>query len=412
LVLLVALASVLVAGRLRVPPAVRTTTVGRVPTAVVVDARTRHVFVANMGSITVSMLDAASGTVLATITVVPHPSALAVATTAGRVFAVSDHVTPDGAGRVSVLDAASGRLLRTVAVGQGPHTLAVHEHTGRVFVANQVDASVSLLDASSGQVLRTVAVGQGEHALAVDERAGRVFVTNAADDSVSVLDGHSGQVLRTTSVGEGPLAVAIVASLKRIFVANGGHWRNSYQVTRGTVSVLDERTGAVVHTVSVGRSPGPLAIDERTGYVFVTNEGDNSVSTVDATSGRVVRTVPLGQPPRAIAVDQHRDRVVVLASEEFVPAASAGQVQVLDGRTGRLLHTVAVGADVTALALDERTGKVFATALNVYGMPAGSDTTRWLRAWLPGSWVSRLLPPMSAPTTGTVTMLDLARVSA
>src|SRR5918911_4395423 len=85
LVLLVALASVLVAGRLRVPPAVRTTTVGRVPTAVVVDARTRHVFVANMGSRTVSMLDAASGTVLATITVVPHPSALAVATTAGRV---------------------------------------------------------------------------------------------------------------------------------------------------------------------------------------------------------------------------------------------------------------------------------------------------------------------------------------
>src|ERR687885_2797218 len=170
LVLLVALASLLVAGRLQVPPAVRTTTVGRIPTAVGVDARTRHVFVANMGSTTVSMLDAASGTVLATITVVPHPSALAVATTAGRVFAVSDHVTPDGAGRVSVLDARSG------------------------------------------QVLRTVAVGQGEHALAVHERTSRVFVTNAGDDSVSILDARSGRVLRTTSVGQGPLAVAVVAS--------------------------------------------------------------------------------------------------------------------------------------------------------------------------------------------------------
>src|ERR687885_611593 len=169
LVLLVALASLLVAGRLQVPPAVRTTTVGRIPTAVGVDARTQHVFVANMGSTTVSMLDAASGTVLATITVSPHPSALAVATTAGRVFAVSDHVTPDATGRVSVLDAASGRWLRTVAVGQGPHTLAVHEHTGRVFVTNQVDATVSLLDASSGRLLRTVAVGQGAHALVVHE---------------------------------------------------------------------------------------------------------------------------------------------------------------------------------------------------------------------------------------------------
>ena len=62
LVLLVALASLLVAGRLQVPPAVRTTAVGRVPMAVVVDARTRRVFVANMDSNTVSMLDAARST--------------------------------------------------------------------------------------------------------------------------------------------------------------------------------------------------------------------------------------------------------------------------------------------------------------------------------------------------------------
>src|SRR5919204_6664871 len=178
LVLLAALASVLVAGRLQVPPAVRTSAVGRVPTAVVVDARTRHVFVANLGSKTVSMLDAASGAVLATVAVAHHPSALAVATTAGRVFVVSDDVTLDGAGRVSVLDARSGRLLRTVVVGQG------------------------------------------EHALAVDERAGRVFVTNAGDASVSVLDARGGHVLRTTNVSQSPLAVAVVASLQHVFVAN------------------------------------------------------------------------------------------------------------------------------------------------------------------------------------------------
>jgi hypothetical protein len=54
--------------------------------------------------------------------------------------------------------------------------------------------------------------------------------------------------------------------------------------------------------------------------------------------------------------------------------------------------------------------------MNVYGMPAGSDNTRWLRAWLrrwlPWSWVPRLLPPVPVTTTGTVTLLDLARVPA
>ena len=106
----------------------------------------------------------------------------------------------------------------------------------------------------------------------------------------------------------------------------------------------------------------------------------------------------------------------MLPSAEFVPSAPAGQVQMLDGRTGRLLHTVAVGADASALALDERTGQVFATAMNVDGLPAGADGTGWLRAWLgrwlPRRWVSRLLPPPPAVTTGTVTMLDLARLSA
>jgi hypothetical protein len=115
-------------------------------------------------------------------------------------------------------------------------------------------------------------------------------------------------------------------------------------------------------------------------------------------------------------VDQRRDRVAVLTREEFVPAASASQVHVLDGRTGGLLHTVAVGADANALAVDERTGQVFATAMNVYGTPAVSDSTAllriWLRRWLPWSWVLRLLPPAPITTTGTVTMLDLSRVSA
>src|SRR5205085_4272730 len=105
------------------PPAVRTITVGRTPLALAVDEHTRRVFVANYGAASVTMLDAASGATLATVPVAPQPSTLAVATTAGRVFAVSDDVTLAGADQVSMLDATSGRLLRTVAGGQGEPTL-------------------------------------------------------------------------------------------------------------------------------------------------------------------------------------------------------------------------------------------------------------------------------------------------
>jgi YVTN family beta-propeller protein len=419
LVLLATLATVLVAGRLQVPPAVRTSAVGRAPTALVADARTRRVFVANLGSSTVSMLDAASGTVLATIAVAPHPRALAVATTAGRVFVVSDDATWDEADRVSVLDAASGRLLRTVAVGRGMHALAVHERSGRVFVTNASDASVSLLDARSGRVLHTIPLGFIPSGIAVDERTDRVFLltgapsfqpyptSRAVPTIVILLDARSGTVLRPVPVGLSVAAIAVDERTGQAFVSD---------TLGSTLRVLDGRTASVVRTIAVGRAPGALAVDERTGAIVVANAYYNSVSLVDAASGRVVRTVPLALPPRAIAVDQRRDRVVVLTGEAFVPAALAGQVQVLEGRTGQPLHTVAVGADASALALDERTGKVFATAMNVYDLPAGADTTgplrAWLGRWLPRRWVPRLLPAPPAATTGTVTMLDLARVPA
>ena len=413
LVLLVALASLLVVSRLQASTAVRTSAVGRAPTAVAVDDRTQHVFVANLGSNTVSMLDAASGAVMAAIAVAPHPNTLAVATTAGRVFAVSDDVTPDDAGRVSVLDAASGRPLRTVAVGRGTHALAVHERTGRVFVTNGSDASVSVLDVHSGRVLRTVPLEFVPSAMAMDERTDRVFLLTGAPGFqpfptvVSLLDAQSGRVLRTQPAELPATAIAVDERTGQAFVANSHD---------GTVLVLDGRTASVVRSVAVAWTPGALAVDEHTGHIVVANAYDNSVSLVEAASGHVVRTVPLALPPRAIVVDQRRDRVVVLTREEFVPSAPAGQVVVLDGLTGRLLHTAAVGAEVSAVALDERTGDAFVTATNVYGMPAGSDNTGLLRAWLqrgvPWSWVLRLLPPAPATTTGTVTMLDLSRLSA
>jgi YVTN family beta-propeller protein len=267
--------------------------------ALVVDARTRRVFVANLGSNAVSMLDTATGAILATIPVSPHPSALAVATTAGRVFVVSDDVTPDDAGCVGVLDAASGRLLRIVAGGHGVHALAVHERSGRVFVTNASDASVSLLDARSGRVLRTIPLGFIPSGIAVDERTDRVFLltdapsfqpypTIRADPTIVILlDARSGTVLHTVPVGLSVTAIAVDEHTGQAFVSD---------TLGSTVVVLDGRTASVVRTMAVGRAPGTLAVDERTGDIVVANAYYNSVSTVDAASGRVVRTVPMGCP--------------------------------------------------------------------------------------------------------------------
>ena len=42
---------------------------------------------------------------------------------------------------------------------------------------------------------------------------------------------------------------------------------------RGGVTVIDERSGAIVRTISVGGTPDSMSVDERTGRVFVADSG-------------------------------------------------------------------------------------------------------------------------------------------
>jgi YVTN family beta-propeller protein len=49
-------------------------------------------------------------------------------------------------------------------------------------------------------------------------------------------------------------------------------------------------------------------VDERSGYVFVANSGEATVSMLDARTGTVVHTVAVGLHPCALAVDARSRR--------------------------------------------------------------------------------------------------------
>src|SRR5262249_10653831 len=102
----------------------------------------------------------------------------------------------------------------------------------------------------------------------------------------------------------------------------------------GTVSVLDARSGALLRTIPVGPgpagwNPGPLAVDERTGRVFVAMKGvfvpsrldpqapplftgAGTLDVLDATSGDVLSTVRLGVAPVSVTLDTRTGRAVVV----------------------------------------------------------------------------------------------------
>jgi YVTN family beta-propeller protein len=109
-------------------------------------------------------------------------------------------------------------------------------------------------------------------AIAVDARRGHAFVANAYDGSVSMVEARSGRVLRTVAVGANPWSLAVDPRADRVLVSTGqGLWPSWSSATAGRVQVLDGRTGRRLRTVAVGLGPAALAVDKRSGHVFVAN---------------------------------------------------------------------------------------------------------------------------------------------
>src|SRR5207248_653965 len=173
------------------PPAVRTVALEGWPSAVAVDTRTAHAFIASSDVAhhtgRVSVLDTATGTIVRTVVVPVFPTAVAVsaaprrAATGARVFVAG--YSADGRGCVYVLDARAGR----------------------VFVASA--GGVGVLDARRGVLLRTLALSAPPAAMDVDERRGRIFIgttgpapgmgLSSGTAHVSVLDASGGTVMTT-----------------------------------------------------------------------------------------------------------------------------------------------------------------------------------------------------------------------
>lgn len=326
--------------------------IGPAPQAVAVDVQTSRIFVVDSATNSVSTFDVVTVYPPHTARVGSGPTALDVDAPTGRVF-----VANTNGSTMSVLDASSGALLRTIPVEPRPVALAVAARAGRVFVLSG-NNRVSVLDASSGALLATHAVGNSSanlFALVVDTATGRVFVDDQTSGAVSVLDARSGGIVHTTLLREIPGAMAADPRSGHVFVLAGNNH----------VTMLDGTTGRTLRTATVGQTPRAIAVDAGTGRVFVANEGSGTTSVLDARTGRVVGTAPVEAQPGVLAVD-------TLAGHVFVAGKGGDGVVALDARTGRVRGALRVGGQPVALTVDERRGRLFVLVASAGGATQGT----------------------------------------
>ncbi len=245
---------------------------------------------------------------------------------------------PTGARRGMAMPSASP-LLRTVHLGAFPQSFLVDDVARCVVVLQAIKQGgepgdhlvLTVLDARSLAVVGTIPLASvsyqgdpgnaGGGSYAVDEAAGRVVSSQTSTGPqpltrVSILDARSGAVLHTRDdvcLG-GQFALDTAAG--RIACLSIGRLGES--ASDIGVDVLDTRSGRLLHRYEIGQLEGAgarLAVDARHGralVVLAVGSYSGGITVVDLRSGRGSdSTVNLGQGPPDIVVDQATGRTFV-----------------------------------------------------------------------------------------------------
>ena len=407
-----------------------TAAAGSGPFSVAIDDATHTLYVADSGSSTVSVINAATcnaevtsgcrrkpvtlkaGPGQAGIVVDPRTDTVYVSISGPGMSGTGDTVAViNGATCNAEVRSGCGHTPATVKVGKFPFGLALDSANHTLYVNEAAENAVAMINTTDchaghtsgcAQRPRTAAVGAFPVPIVVDRRTNTVYVGSGNDPTVSLINGadcnardSSGCRRHPTTlpVPAGPDGLAVDDHTHTLFVANNGPGNSVGRAN--TVSVVNAATcnakntsGCHQHaaTVLTGANPGGNTIDEATDTLYVTTF-DNTLQVINgATCNAAVHTgcgqeTPEtlgGNVPVSVAINQQTNTAYVGDSAEF-DGFPAWTVSVLNTAACNTLDragcvpsppTIKTQLNPYAVAVDQATDTVYATNLqNSDGQP-------------------------------------------
>jgi YVTN family beta-propeller protein len=159
-------------------------------------------------------------------------------------------------GTVSEVNPAAGTVVATITVGNGPEEIT--SGYGSVWVANLTDYTLSRIDQASGNIVATIPLGSAPTGLAAGDHG--IWVTSAQTGRLLFVDPRTNQVSRALSVGFSPSGVAFGAG--SIWVADSA----------GTVARVNPATGRA-RTILAGGSPAGIVYADGAVWVAGSHSG-------------------------------------------------------------------------------------------------------------------------------------------
>ena len=172
-------------------------------TAVAPDGRTA--FTANIGSGTLTAIDAESGAIVAQIDVLRRPEGMVFSPDGRWLYVVNRESRA-----VAIVATATHRMIGMIPTGEGPVRIVITPDGRRLaFPLFHADA-VQVADTASGTVTATIPVGRQPAGTALSPGGTLLFVSCELEQRVHVVSLDSMRVVGTIATGEGPDAMACV----------------------------------------------------------------------------------------------------------------------------------------------------------------------------------------------------------
>jgi YVTN family beta-propeller protein len=375
-----------------------------VPYAVAVNPVTNMVYVGNLFSHNVTVINGLTNTISTTLmdTNADMVQSLAVNPVTNKIYAPSD-------GGYTVIDGATNTFTRiTDANAINPNAVAVDPVNNQIYVANQgsgdTGQSVTVIAGTTGSV-KTLALSPATpYALAVNPVTNKLYVANANTDYVNVIDGATYAVTTASNANFNfPQTSAVNPITNKAYVLNGNNT---------SITVIDGNTGLTTSVTDANASqPTAVAVNPLTNKIYIANEQSNNVTVIDgATNTTQTVADPNALFPGGVAVNPVTNKIYVAndnytltlidgstnttttifnptgggslavavnpnTNQIFVANNAAQNVTVFDGTTNTLTATLSLADYPYYLAVNPLTNKVYVVNENSVGVVDGSALT-------------------------------------
>jgi YVTN family beta-propeller protein len=277
--------------------------VGKGPYGVAVSST--RAYIANSDDGTVSVIDIATNTNIATIDAAGIAKlGIAVTPDGSKVYVVgnSGQCTLISQGCAAVIDAATNKVTDLISC-PNCYGVAVSPDGSKYYATNVTGCCVSVFDTATNTQLRGLPTSHRANlGIAASPDGKRLYVAGIAQligstPAITVIDLTTGTEIASIPLNSNPRGIAVSPGSGKVYVATNG--TSPIPVQRPSILlVIDTVTNKVIRRIPVGDLPEGVAISND-GTIYGVSSGKNHIDVIDPLRYTVTNIIPVGNSPSA-----------------------------------------------------------------------------------------------------------------